>query len=399
MSTMRRSNNPFRTSGVIQPPYFTDREQEVARLREAMGTPGGKLIVSGERRMGKTSALVVALAAHREEGGLGILADFSTASTPVDLGNRILSAATRELHRRWQDKVMDFFRQLRPEVTLGTDVAGQPTASFGLTLREATPDDQYETVAGVLDALERMFGERGESFAIVLDEFQEIHGLGGEQAEWRLRGVAQHHQHLSYVFAGSRTSLIRRMQEKNRAFYQLADRMPFGPIDPEHMADWIEERMGEGSVNAAGAGEIVVALAGPRTRDIVQLARKTFDLAVTAGEAREPVVAAAFRELIAEEDDPVRLYWDALTPAQQNVLRAIAAGEQQLTGKGAQRRFALSSAPAVRKAAEKFEEDGFVMRTSEGSYACDSPFVRGWLIQHTLPDLGLHWDPAKLPGG
>lgn len=292
---------------------------------------------------------------------------------------------------------MDFFRQLRPEVTLGSDPTGQPTASFGVRLREASADDQYETVAGVLDTLERMFSERGESFAVVLDEFQEIHGLGGERAEWRLRGVTQHHQHLSYIFAGSRTSLIRRMQEKNRAFYQLADRLPFGPIEPDHMSGWIEERMRSGGVRTAGVGAEIVALAGPRTRDIVQLARKTFDLGGTAGEASPTVVAAAFRELIAEEDEPVRLYWDGLTGPQQNVLRAIAAGEQQLTGQGAQRRFALSSAPAVRKAAEKFDEDGVVIRTRDGHYACDSPFVRGWLIQHTLPDLGLHWDPAKLP--
>src|SRR5690606_17036096 len=97
------------------------------------------------------------------------------------------------------------------------------------------------------------------------------------------------------------------------------------------------------------------------------------------------------------EDDPVRLYWDGLTAAQQNVLRAIAAEELQLTGQGARRRFALSSPPAVRKAAEKFDEDGVVIRAADGSYRCDSPFVRGWLIQNALPDLGLHWDPAALP--
>lgn len=388
--------NPFRTSGVIQPPYFTDRETEVARIREALRTPGGKLIVSGERRMGKTSALVVALEGHRAEGGLGILADFSTASTPADLGNRLLAAATRELHRRWRDRVMDFFRQLRPEVTLGTDPTGQPTASFGLRIREAPADDQYETVAGVLDALERLFAEREESFAVVLDEFQEIHGLGGEQAEWRLRGVTQHHQWVSYVFAGSRTSLIRRMQEKNRAFYQLADRLPFGPIDADHLAGWIDARMEGAGVRSRGAGAIIVRLAGARTRDVVQLARKSFDLASAGRKVDEALIADAFRELIAEEDDPVRLYWDGLTPAQQNVLRAIAAGEQQLTGKGAQRRFALSSPPAVRKAAEKFEEDGIVVRTAGGHYECDSPFVRGWLIQHTLQDLGMYWDPAGI---
>jgi AAA ATPase domain len=390
-------SNPFRTSGVIQPPYFTDREAEVARLREAMRTPGAKLIVSGERRMGKTSALVVALEQHREAGGFGILADLSTVSTPVDLANRILAAATRELHRRWRERVMDFLRQLRPEVTLGSDARGFPTASFGVQLREGAREDQYDTLTGVLDALERMAEEREEPFAVVLDEFQEIHGLGGEQAEWRLRGAAQHHQYLSYVFAGSRTSLIRRMQEKNRAFYQLADRLPFGPIDPAHMARWIDSRLRAAGTRPARAGHRIVALAGPRTRDIVQLARKVYDHAAGAGAADETLIAAAFGELIAEEDDAVRVYWDGLSAAQQNVLRAIAAGESQLTGRGAQRRFSLASPPAVLKAAEKFEADGVVTRTGAGSYACDSPFVRGWLIQHALPDLGLFWDPAKLP--
>jgi hypothetical protein len=362
-----------------------------------MRTPGGKLIVSGDRRMGKTSALVVALEMHRQEGGFGVLADFSTASTPTDLANRILSAATRELHRRWHDRVLQFFSRLRPEVTLGSDATGQPTASFSLGLRESSEDLQYQTLGGVLDALEQLAAEHRESFAIVLDEFQEVHSLGGEQAEWKLRGVVQHHQHLSYVLAGSKPSLIRRMQQKNRAFYQLADRLSFGPIDSDHLSGWIDTRMQEGGLRVQGAGTVIVRLAGPRTRDVVQLARKTFDLARGSGVVEEQTVRAAFRELIAEEDDAVYLYWDGLSSPQQNVLRAVAAGERQLTGQATQRRFALPSPPAVQKTAAKFEEDGMIVRLGgDGAYMCDSPFVRGWLVQNTLPDIGVHWDPTEI---
>jgi hypothetical protein len=129
----------------------------------------------------------------------------------------------------------------------------------------------------------------------------------------------------------------------------------------------------------------------------VQLARKTFDHARGAAVASEQTMRAAFGELIAEEDDTVRLYWDALTPAQQNVLRAVSAEEPQLTGQGARRRFALASPPAVKKAVDKLVADGVVVRTGDGAYACDSPFVRGWLIQHALPDVGVHRDPARAP--
>ena len=129
----------------------------------------------------------------------------------------------------------------------------------------------------------------------------------------------------------------------------------------------------------------------------MQLARKVYDHAGAGGRVDRRVIAAAFRELIAEEDDTVRLYWDGLSAGQQNVLLAIAAGEAQLTGQGAQRRFSLASAPAVKKALGKFEEDGMISRTGRGSYRCDSPFVRGWLILNTLPDLGLFLDPTSLP--
>ena len=110
----------------------------MARLVEAMGTPGAKLIVSGERRMGKTSALVVALARHRETGGLGMLADFSTASTPVDLGNRILSAATRELHLRWQERLIPWVFILPALLLLTVYLVYPPIGTFIASFTDGT---------------------------------------------------------------------------------------------------------------------------------------------------------------------------------------------------------------------------------------------------------------------
>lgn len=49
--------NPFRVSGVVDDAHFIDRAQELTRLRAALAEPGGKLLVYGPRRMGKTSAL------------------------------------------------------------------------------------------------------------------------------------------------------------------------------------------------------------------------------------------------------------------------------------------------------------------------------------------------------
>ena len=74
-------------------------------------------------------------------------------------------------------------------------------------------------------------GDRAITLGIVLDEFQEISRFGGESAEWHLRGIIQHHQHVSYVLAGSQAHIIERMLDQGRAFYGLADHLQFGPID------------------------------------------------------------------------------------------------------------------------------------------------------------------------
>lgn len=59
-------------------------------MTQAMTEPGSKLLVYGPRRMGKTSAILNAIESIQSKGGHAFLADLSTSSTAVDMGNRIL---------------------------------------------------------------------------------------------------------------------------------------------------------------------------------------------------------------------------------------------------------------------------------------------------------------------
>jgi hypothetical protein len=237
----------------------------------------------------------------------------------------------------------------------------------------------------VLDAVERLAADRGVTIGLALDEFQEVTRFGGEDAEWHLRGVVQHHRHVAYVFAGSRVALIRRMVSPQRAFFELCDVLPFGPIDAPHLAHWVERRMREAGVGATGVGAYVVERAGPATRDAVQLARATFDRAASAGVARREDVDAAFAELVDTRDDEFRAFWAGLTPAQQNVLRAVAVHGTGLTQGGTIARFALPTSAGVVKALDRFAEEGRLVRGDAGAYAFDSPYLRAWVTAVTLP--------------
>lgn len=382
------SPNPFRVGGTVVGQFFTDRADEIRRIRAALTEPQAKLLVFGPRRMGKSSAIASAI-----EGPSGppvVLADLSSATTVTDVATRILQAATRQLRPFWENVVADLVRHLSISVTVVHDPAGgAPTLTLDVSRRELPLEDQRVTLGEALDAIERLALEKGKAIGIVLDEFQEIHRFGGEQAEWHLRGVIQAHRHVSYVMAGSRESLVLAMTRKNRAFYKMFELLRFGAIDEDHMRRWIESRMETHGVHASGLGRRIVQLARPRTQDIVQLARAAFSLGAPAGLLREPDIERALDQIVDEEHDLLRAEWDRLTGLQQNVLRAIAAGEQKLFSQAVRRRFGLKGTSYVATSLTALIERDLVVKNGEGVYAFDSPFMRRWVARHALPDLGI----------
>ncbi|MBI4538149.1 MAG: hypothetical protein HY704_01395 [Gemmatimonadetes bacterium] len=383
------SGNPFRIGGSVVGEYFTDRAVEVRRIVHALVEPQAKLLVVGPRRMGKTSAIEMSLGTLHRRRHPALAADFSGATTLADLGTRVLQAATRQLGRTWSGVVGDLVNRLRVGVSLAPDPAtGQPTLVLGLEQRRAPVEAQWDTFGAVLDAMDRLAEEKRKTIGIVLDEFQEIHRFGGEDAEWHLRGVIQRHKHLSYVLAGSRESLIVAMIGKNRAFYKLFEVMPFGPMDPEHLGRWMDSRMETHGVAAVGVGRRVVELAGPRTRDVVQLARAAFELGSRKGKVEAADVERALDRVAEEEDVFFGAEWDRLTPLQQNVLRALGAREEQLFAQATRARYALGDTGSVASALELLANKDLVVKTDAG-WAFDNPFMGWWVRRNALPDVGV----------
>jgi AAA+ ATPase superfamily predicted ATPase len=391
------SQNPFPIHGVVTRPAFTDRLDEVARIRKTLEEPGAKLLVYGPRRMGKTSALRVAMEDHTAHGGVACLADFSTATSHGDLANRVLTASTRALGRRWKDIVHDLSRRIGLTLEVSADpVTGGPTASLGLGMRSASGAAERETLGRVLDSLDGLCEARGVSLGLILDEFQEINRLGGEEGEWHLRGIIQHHRHISYIAAGSQTHLIQRMIGKGAAFYKLFDVLSFGPMDPEHLRGWVNDGMEGGGVRHQNIARWILALAGNRTRDVAQLARKTFQLTREEGRADADTVRQAFLEIIADESEPLRALWVSYAGTEEKVLRAVASGTESLMAADTLQRFGLASSAAASKAAANLVAEGVMVQEGPGNYRFDNPFQKGWVIQHALPDAGIHL-PATHP--
>ncbi len=392
-----RRENPFRVGGAVTPPYFTDREVETARVTRALTTPQDHLLVFGPRRMGKTSLLRVVQDDLRSRGQGVVLADLSTASTLAEMTTRLLQAATRELGRLWSDAATALVQRLSARITLEPDAAsGMLLPSIGLGL-DTDLGTQRTTFGSALDAIEALAAAKGRHLGLILDEFQEIHRFGGETAEAHLRGLIQHHQHVSYVLAGSDERLIQAMTGKSRPFYKLLGNLRIGEMDPVHMAGWLDERIAGVGLHPGGMGARIVQVAGSRTRDIVQLAQETVDISTSRAAMDEETVAAAFLRVVQSADAPYRAIWTGLSPIQQQVLRVLAVRTTGLTSAQVRREFSLvSPSGSIVKAVQALvSRDIVVVQDSEYSY--DDPFMRGWVILRALPDLGITRSVIALP--
>jgi hypothetical protein len=233
--------------------------------------------------------------------------------------------------------------------------------------------DQVEAVAA---------GEDGP-VVVVLDEFQRLSELDGEPAEWLLRRRMQEHRHTGYICAGSKEHLVRELIQPQRAFYKFFDVLHVGSMDPGHLVGWIDHRLTRAGVAASGVGAAIVERVGPRTQDIVQTARAVWFAAVMRGDAGASDVAAAVQEIVAGEDTALRRIWDDLSRVQQRVLRALAAGAEQLHSTATRTTFALGASSSVATAVDALTARSILERAN-GEVRFDNPFFQIWIQRHVL---------------
>lgn len=383
--------NPFVVSMLAAGDSFVNREAELARIETAFATAGGKLVVYGDRRLGKSSALEHAATAVRNRKGRVAIASLATASNASEAAQRVLSAAQKEVGAAWREILEGVARSLRTgfEVSPSADPTGMPSVKFTFGVDPTTTP--VGLLPDVLNALNDQLTRRNIHLGLGLDEFQRIHEWGGEDAEWAFREAVQRHATLAYVLAGSKRHLIEAMVgSKARALWKQADVLRFGPIDADVLAAWVTERaLATALVIPDAEAHAIVGLAGPRTRDIVQLARVVWALHREAGFAAPGSAAAAMDQIARDQAELYRAIFVKLNARQQGVLRAFAADPHvQITSAATARLHRLGPKSTVHSTVESLVDDEHLARLDVG-YGFDDPFFQRWVQVYALPDIGV----------
>lgn len=356
--------NPFFFESPSDRWSFTDREALLPLLISLMKEKGRRLLVYGRRRMGKTS--LIRNAAERGKAKF-IFVDISTAASLGEVAKALLSHIPKP-EGKFLLRALEIAQRRLKSISLA---AGR----FVLT-GELEPNDAEKTLAEVLNFINDCANDADETWTIALDEFQEIRAIGGEHADWRLRGIIQEHRNLNYIFSGSDHRIVGWMTDPKAPFFKQLQQMSVDKIDDAHLAKWIEQRAKTGGIVSFPFGRQIVAAAGPCTGDIVRLAKVAFDFAA-AGRVEDVVSGAMDAIALTEMNGEFNALWRSLSSPQKLVLRAIADGKQP-TAARTLKDYGLRTASTAGTAVVALEDRQILVRES-GKVLFDNPFFRRWV--------------------
>ncbi len=393
--------NPFRFDRLPAAASFFDREKEVAAIVTAI-TEGVNLLVYGPRRMGKTSCLLkAARIAADKYGAVSFFVDLSLYATLADVTEALLKNATPALGSLGTrtayilaETVKGLVLKPKAKASVDGGASGVPSIDIeiGLELRSKDSAAQSKALIDVLDKINELAGKSRKKVAVILDEFTFLELIGPERVSWQLRGAMQKHQHVAYVLAGSVQHVIDQLHGDQGPFMGMFGRLLVGPIPADLMADWIDTSLRKNGIQSEGAGAECGLLAGPRTRDVIQLARETFDEAKTKGVAKPSTVKAAFALIVDDFAEEYWRLWSPLSSVNKSILQAIASGHGlNLFHRDTLQMYGLISTASVSQACRTLEQNragssgyrppilGRIEHPTGREYVFDNPFFKVWV--------------------
>lgn len=391
--------NPFIIGHLAEGEGFADREQEVARICTALRDPSSRVLVYGDRRVGKSSTLRVAAQQVRAGGVPVAVVDLGNATSAEAAAQRVLAAVQKEVGRRWSDLLLKAVGKLKGTVTVTPSLAPDGTLSLAFSVTPATdPSEKVKQFIEVLDAIEAELDVRGVELGLGLDEFQRLRQWCGEEIDWPFKEMFERHRRIGYVLAGSEKSLIEQMLENKKAgLWKVVDILPMGPIPKRELADWLLERSNAtGLALSPDAANAVIRIAGPRTRDVVQLARAVWDRTRSKGSAGTEDVVETMDLLVVEQAALHQKLWVRLHDVARKALLLLATEPKaELTGASTLGKHNLGPKTTVHRVLKDLVAGEVLVEAAEG-LLFDDPFFHRWVQLNVLQDVGREAPPITL---
>jgi len=339
------------------------------------------LILEAVRRMGDQAPTLVRV-------------DLTTVSTLADVAGRLLRGASLGVSaKRARATAKGLAKAVGVSAVVEDDSrAGRLVARIEGSARALPAQAQRQILSSTLDALNALSEDLRRGVALALEGVERLPGLGGDDVLWQLREALGRQTHLRQIMTTADPDFTDSGVRADGPFAAWARAAHMGPIRSKRMATWIRETMESSGLRVTGgAVDEIMLRAGSRTGDIVRLASATVE-AASGGKVARKTVSVALDSLADRMSGWFGSDWRAMTPRQQNLVRALAAGEIRPFAARVRKHYDLRSSAAVARSLELLMQKGLVYRAEQG-YAVDNPFFTRWVERNALPDVGI--EPSR----
>ena len=338
--------NPFSFGRLAEGNSFTDREKETERLYSNFSNNTNTILIS-PRRWGKSSLVKKAGDLSKSATVKVVYLDVFAIRSELDFYKEFAQAVIKSASSKWEDwiaLVKQFFKQIVPKITMGSD----PTNTFSISFDwQDIERDAHE----ILDLPERIAQEKNIRFVICIDEFQNISTFQQPLAfQKQLRSIWQRHQSTCYCLYGSKFHMMQEIFERqSMPFYRFGDLIHLDKIPEADWMQYIDSQFREtGKQIDKAFVQTIIRSVNRHSYYVQQLSYLVWGR--TTDTVTPEIVEEALDDMLNQNAILYQRDTDDLSATQLNFLRAVTSGETtNLSSSNTIKRYNLGTSANVTK--------------------------------------------------
>ena len=371
--------SPFNFGRTVRNEQFTNRETEIKKLVSNFENGVNTTIIS-PRRWGKSSLVERAASLIRSKSIKVVHIDLFSIRSEEEFYNALANAVikcTSSKTDEWMALAKKFLRTISPKFTVELG----DKQDFNLELDFEASKKHYKEL---LNLPEKIAADKKLKLIICIDEFQNIAAFSDPLAiQKRLRSIWQQHEHVSYCLYGSkRHMMIELFSKPNFPFYRFGETIFLKKISAEKWTFYISKQFQKTGKKISNEFALQISnTVKCHPYFVQQLSHLVWINTQTTVDAS--IIACSVQELI---DQNGILYFqlsENLNNSELKLLRAIYAGEKQLSSKDTIATYRLGTSASVIKAKRTlFERE--ILDDTEVVPAFLDPCFELWFAQNLL---------------
>ncbi len=373
-------NSPFLYGKTVSEATFTNRSADLKRLKQNLQNQINTILIS-PRRWGKSSLVKKAALEIANNKTKVIMLDLMSIRNEEEFYKQFAAEtikATSNKITEWIENAKQFFKQVTPRISVGTD----PTEDFEISFEWKELEKHYKEI---LNLPQRIAEEKNISIIICIDEFQNC-GTFNEPSlfQKRLRTEWQHHSKVTYCLYGSRQHMMAELFEKqSMPFYKFGDVVYLPKIE---RLDWIKFISTQFANTAREITEeqanTIAAFVEDHSYYVQQLSFLVW--VSTTKKVSTEIIRAAVDTLLSQNAILYTRDTEELSNVQHNFLKAVASGINiGLSSKDVMHQYKLGTSANVQKIKKALVQKELI-DTSVGAIYFIDPVYLLWFKKYIL---------------